>query len=85
MSTEQKGRKKRALEFVSAVVFPVLYLGFVVTEHYGLWDEVRGLNSVKKVAAQMDTSYDPNAQRQFRPGDEGWKPTLTLIKSLLRK
>lgn len=81
MSGEQKAEKRRrVLDFVSVVILPVLYLGFVVTEHYGLWDEIRGLNAVKIVAGQMDTSYDPHVQRQFRPGDEGWKPTLSLIR-----
>lgn len=59
----------------------MLYLIFVVTEHYGVWDKVRGLDAVKEVAAQMDTSYDPSAQRQFRPGDRGYAETLGLIEN----
>lgn len=63
-----------------AVVWPLLYLSFVVTEHYGLWDSLRGLNAVKEVAAHMDTSYDPSVQRQYRPGDKGYSETLSLIE-----
>jgi len=76
--------RRKFLEFIRAVGLPILYLAFVVTEHYGFWDEIRGLNDVKTVAAQMNTSYDTQAQRKFRPQDKAWKPTLALIRRFSR-
>lgn len=71
----------KRLEFGLAVIWPIIYLTFVVTEHYGVWDKVRGLDAAKEVAAQMDTSYDAAAHHQFRPGDKGYAETLSLIQS----
>ena len=68
------------LEFLSAAFIPFLYLTFVITEHYDVWDGPRGLDAVKRVASQMDTSYDPNVQRQFRATDPGFQETLDLIR-----
>src|ERR1700687_3762256 len=85
MTNKQKwnGRGVK-LEFASAIIWPLLYLGFVTTEHYGVWDKVLGLEEVKKVAAQMDSSYDPSARHQFRAGDAGYDETLSLIKHYTR-
>lgn len=70
---------KHILKFISAAIMPVLYLAFVVSEHYGFWDWVRGLDQVRVVAQRMNTSY-ADAKRQYRPGDPEFEPTLDLIE-----
>jgi hypothetical protein len=72
-------RIKPILKFVAAAIMPAIYLAFVITDHYDVWDEVRGLNDVKVVAARMNTSYE-EVQRQYRPSDKEWKATVDLIK-----
>jgi hypothetical protein len=57
---------------------PAVYLIFVITDHYEVWDEIRGLNEVKAVAARMNISY-AEEKRQYWPSDKEWKPTLALI------
>lgn len=69
---------KPILKFLAAAVMPALYLAFVVTDHYEVWDRVRGLNDVKAVAARMSISY-AEAKRQYWPRDKEWEPTLALI------
>jgi hypothetical protein len=69
---------KRILKFIAAAIMPAFYLTFVIADHYGIWDEMRGLNEVKAVAARMSVSY-AEAKRQYWPSDKEWKPTLALI------
>ncbi len=76
---KNKTTAKPALKFIAAAIMPSLYLMFIITDHYEIWDSIRGLNKVKAVAARMNLSYT-EAKRQYRPGDDEWKPTIALIE-----
>jgi hypothetical protein len=70
---------KHLLALGRLVIMPVLFILFAVTDHYGVWDTLRGLNNVEAVAKRMNLSYQ-EAQRQYRPGDKEWSDTVALIK-----
>jgi len=46
---------KHVLKFIAAAIMPVLYLAFIVTEHYGFWDRFRGLDEARVVAGNLGT------------------------------
>ena len=71
--------KKRALELI-LYVLPVVYVGFVIGDRAGLWDRLRGLDEVERVAARLETSYATNVVRQIKPEDKAWRPLLSLIQ-----
>jgi hypothetical protein len=67
-------------KFASAVILPVLILGFVISERTGFWDRYFGLNHVLEFATRLETSYAEGVDRQLRPGQPGWDAMLTLIR-----
>ena len=73
-------RIKRRVELFVTVLLPIIGLGFVLAEHYGLVDRAFGLDQVEKVADRFDESYAPDASRPVYPEDPEWKPTLKLIE-----
>src|SRR5688572_27652612 len=70
---------KLIITFTSAVIMPVMALGFVLSERLGLFDWYYGHDLALAVAARLETSYSPGVQRQFRPSDKEWEPMLRLI------
>src|SRR4051812_46446315 len=67
-------------KFASAVVLPVLILGFIISERSGFWDRYFGLDHVLELATRLETSYAEGVERQLRPGQPGWEALLTLIR-----
>lgn len=72
-------RWKRALTIVT-LVLPFFYTAFVVTDHFGLWDRLSGLNLVEQVLSRFELSYTPDASRPVRMGDPEWEPFLNLVR-----
>ena len=73
-------RTKRFLQLSSAVLVPVLGLGFIASEKMGFWDRWLGLNEVERIAARFETSYANGVDRWVDPGEPGWQPLLELIR-----
>lgn len=71
---------KRFLEFLLVFLLPALILGFIVTEHMGVWDSWLGLNEVERIATRFETSYAKDVDRWVDPGEPGWQPLLGLIR-----
>lgn len=71
---------KRFLEFLLVFLLPALILGFIVTEHMGVWDSWLGLNEVERIATRFETSYAKDVDRWVDPGEPGWQPLLKLIR-----
>jgi hypothetical protein len=71
-------RTKRKLEFL-LLVLPLSYLVFVVTDRYGIWDRLCGLDLVEAVAARFEESYAPDAARRVVVGDREWTPLISLV------
>ena len=71
--------KQRLVKFVSAIVLPVVYGGFVITEHAGVWDRLRCLDLVEDVAGRLETSYAEGVDRQIGPDEKAWEPLIKLI------
>ena len=65
---------------VILLVLPFLYTGFVIADHYGLWDKYSGLIWAERAEARFEKSYGFSASIRIRPGDEAWKPTVALIR-----
>jgi hypothetical protein len=59
---------KRTLTVVT-LILPFLYTAFIITDRYGLWDELSGLDLVEGVSARFDLSYADNASLPVRVGD----------------
>jgi hypothetical protein len=79
VTTVSSKRKQRLVKFVSAIVLPVVYVGFVITEHAGVWDRLHGLDLVEDVAGRLETSYAEGVDRQIGPDEEAWEPLIKLI------
>ena len=62
---------KRFLEFLLVFLLPALILGFIVTEHMGVWDSWLGLNEVERIATRFETSYAKDVDRWVDPGEPG--------------
>jgi len=69
---------KSALSIV-LIILPVLYLGFLIPDRFGVWDRLSGLSLVEDVAAKYQISYAADAP-VIRVGYREWKPLLCLIK-----
>ena len=76
---EHLTQAKPWLKLVAVTIMPSLFLAFTVSEHYGLWDRVRGLNDVREVTRRMNTSY-ADEKRVYRKSDKEFGPTLALIR-----
>jgi hypothetical protein len=70
----------RVLELVAAVLLPLIVLGFIVAERFGLSDWLFGHGYVLQVASRFETSYATDIDRQVGPDEEAWKPLLRLIR-----
>lgn len=71
---------KRRVEFASLVLLPIIGLVFLLAEHSGFIDHIRGLDLAEKVANRFDKSYAPDASMPVYPEDPEWKPTIKLIQ-----
>jgi hypothetical protein len=71
---------KRTLTVVT-LILPFLYTAFIITDRYGLWDELSGLDLVEGVSARFDLSYADNASLPVRVGDREWWPLLKIIRN----
>ena len=76
----RNGSRGRALELVAGVVIPLLVLGFVVADRFGLSDWIFGHDSVLNVAARFETSYAKDVDRQVGSDEPAWFPLLDLIR-----
>ncbi len=80
-NSERKLRTtKRVLNFV-LIVLPLLYLGFIIADRFGVWDRLSGLDDVERIAARFELSYAPDASHPVRVGDAEWKPLLQLVNT----
>jgi hypothetical protein len=76
-----EGRKLRRLKFLLnllLLILPLLYVGFVIADRFGVWDHLTGLDLVEQAAANFELSYAPNASTPVRVGDKEWGPLLKL-------
>jgi hypothetical protein len=72
------GRKTKLVLNVLLLVLPLLYLGFIVADRFGVWDRLTGLDLVEHAAANFELSYAPDASTPVRVGDKEWGPLLKL-------
>ncbi|MFA6171467.1 MAG: hypothetical protein WCW77_02945 [Patescibacteria group bacterium] len=68
---------KKTLKIIG-LVLSILALLFSMSEHYGVWDRLRGTNYLLDVYARLETSY-ADVDRIIYPYDPAWKPLLHLI------
>jgi hypothetical protein len=64
---------------IITLLLPFLYVGFVVADRLGIWDETSGLDLVQSASDRFEESYAENASQPVRVGDKEWKPLLRII------
>ena len=69
---------KRGITLLT-LILPFLYAGFLIADHFGVWDNLTGLNLVKNVSDRFELSYAEGASRPVHVGDPEWEPTLAVI------
>lgn len=62
----------------SVLVLSFIGIGFLVLDHFGVWDHLRGIDQLQQFAARLDTSYG-TVPLQLRPEDAGWNAVISLI------
>jgi hypothetical protein len=70
----------KKLKFIVAVLIPFLFIVFAISERFGLWDHLLGLDKVILVAKNFETSYAVDACKPIRSNDSAWHPLMRLIK-----
>jgi hypothetical protein len=63
---------------VVLLILPLLYLGFIFADRFGVWDRLGGLDLVEHAATNFELSYAPDASTPVRLGDKEWVPLLKL-------
>jgi hypothetical protein len=63
---------------VLLLLLPLLYLGFIIADRFGVWDRLAGLDLVEHAATNFELSYAPDASAPVRLGDKEWVPLLRL-------
>ena len=71
---------KAIFQLISAVVLPILAMGFVISERSGFFDWYFGHDAVLEVAARLESSYATGVDRQVGPDEKAWTPMLRLIR-----
>jgi len=71
--------KRSILKLCGLTLIPVVSIGFLLSEYFGVWDRHYGLNHVLKAADRLETSYAPDVKRVVEPNDPEWEPILDLI------
>lgn len=62
------------------LILPFFYLGFLLTDRYGLWDNLSGLSWSDRSEQRFEKSYARDSSIRVRSGDKAWMPTLKLIR-----
>ncbi|SRR6266852_3104281 len=80
---DTKAKYKKAKRTLTAIllILPFLYIGFIIADRYGVWDDVTGLSWSERSEGRFEKSYAADASVPMRPGDKAWKPTLELFYS----
>jgi hypothetical protein len=63
---------------VVLLILPLLYVGFIFADRFGIWDRLEGLDLVEHAAMNFELSYAPDASTPVRLGDKEWAPLLKL-------